>query len=64
MAWAPPCLVPAGRADTGGSSASLTVIRPLSLRPYEALRASSFSTRSLSNPTIQLLPILITGTPV
>jgi hypothetical protein len=31
---------------------------------YEALRANSFSMRSLSKPTIQLLPILITGTPV
>src|SRR3712207_8424522 len=29
-----------------------------------ALRASSLSIRSLSKPTIQLLPILITGTPV
>jgi hypothetical protein len=31
---------------------------------YEALRASSLSICSLSKPTIQRLPILITGTPV
>src|ERR671917_1549504 len=31
---------------------------------YDALRANSLSMRSLSKPTIQLLPILITGTPV
>ena len=31
---------------------------------YEALRANSRSMRSLSKPTIQLPPILITGTPV
>ena len=33
-------------------------------RSYEALRASSLSICSLSKPTIQRLPILITGTPV
>jgi hypothetical protein len=33
-------------------------------RYYEALRASSLSICSLSKPTIQRLPILITGTPV
>ena len=31
---------------------------------YDALRANSLSMRSLSKPTIQALPILITGTPV
>jgi hypothetical protein len=34
------------------------------LQLYEALRASSLSMRSLSKPTIHLLPTLITGTPV
>src|SRR5687767_8354212 len=44
------CLVPNAAAWTASS--------------YEALRASSLSICSLSKPTIQRLPILITGTPL